>query len=743
MHKIKQNGVVNLATIKEVAAAAGVSLGTASNVINGKTNNLELIEKVETAIRQLDYRPDAKARSLKSAHTYLIGVVVDSFNDYNSQQFLSSMERQFRSKGYSMVIRTSGNNAIIESKNIEYFIQLGVDGIIIHTSIKKTNWIKKLNVQNLPVLFVTKSNIMDNKKDFICISHKNAMQKFFRWCKSKQFRKTGFILEMGTVSIEELQQMAKKNHTEINFKMVGDNSAESGFKAAYELLYESPDIDNIVIGSTMLAGGVRKVLKEKKRNDMAMVCIAPENWIENDGVYDGIIELSDYDIGSIASNQMLEKMEQPEQLQTRHSIIYSVFKAKEEMGYTNYCTSNQADKTITIALLESDTTNVLKMLSEVYEKNTGIHIIFRFYSYFELWELINHPKELLKQDIDIVMYDILWKDNLIEENRLSDLTFLLRDKPEYFEDYINQITENFCMHEEKLYGLPFMTGTQLLLYQKDLFEDNLYKIQFRRKYGKDLKVPETWSEFNEIAEFFTKTYQEKSPISYGTALINEGNLYNSIDFFNRLWTYSDHTENRSDHYSAEDLERALCQYKESFQYSNQNAGLSTWEEVAHAFKQGDVAMVVLYDSFAFGINDAMISKVAGNVGSAMIPGGKPVLGGWGLGIPKMENEVKKEVLDYFMWSCGPKIAEPFSILSGTSSRKSFYSNKEASGLYPWKDQILMSYSSSRRRQSVHRNGKMMNNITVHDEIIGKSLGQYIRNELTIEEVIERLLQYCC
>lgn len=55
-----------MATIKEVAKLAGVSIGTVSNVLNGKTSNAELIDRVESAMSQLSYRPDANARSLKT-----------------------------------------------------------------------------------------------------------------------------------------------------------------------------------------------------------------------------------------------------------------------------------------------------------------------------------------------------------------------------------------------------------------------------------------------------------------------------------------------------------------------------------------------------------------------------------------------------------------------------------------------------------------------------------------------------
>ena len=51
-----------MATIKEVAKLAGVSIGTVSNVLNGKTSNAELIDRVESAMSQLSYRPDANGR---------------------------------------------------------------------------------------------------------------------------------------------------------------------------------------------------------------------------------------------------------------------------------------------------------------------------------------------------------------------------------------------------------------------------------------------------------------------------------------------------------------------------------------------------------------------------------------------------------------------------------------------------------------------------------------------------------
>ena len=77
-----------MATIKEVAKLANVSLGTVSNVLNGKTQNEELIQRVEAAMEQLSYRPDANARSLKNTRSGVIGVILPDVLQRDLADFL-------------------------------------------------------------------------------------------------------------------------------------------------------------------------------------------------------------------------------------------------------------------------------------------------------------------------------------------------------------------------------------------------------------------------------------------------------------------------------------------------------------------------------------------------------------------------------------------------------------------------------------------------------------------------------
>ena len=68
--------------LKDVAAAAGVSVKTVSNVVNGYPGvTRELRLRVEAALAELDYRPNLNARSLRTGRTGLIGMVVPRLDE--------------------------------------------------------------------------------------------------------------------------------------------------------------------------------------------------------------------------------------------------------------------------------------------------------------------------------------------------------------------------------------------------------------------------------------------------------------------------------------------------------------------------------------------------------------------------------------------------------------------------------------------------------------------------------------
>ncbi len=72
------------ATINDIAAAAGVSKATVSNVMNKKYDkvNDETYEKIVKIMKEMDYEPNFTAKSLSTGKSKLISVIIPVGSDY-------------------------------------------------------------------------------------------------------------------------------------------------------------------------------------------------------------------------------------------------------------------------------------------------------------------------------------------------------------------------------------------------------------------------------------------------------------------------------------------------------------------------------------------------------------------------------------------------------------------------------------------------------------------------------------
>ncbi|MDB5736949.1 MAG: transcriptional regulator [Sphingomonas bacterium] len=120
-------------TIKDVALKAGVSPKTVSRVMNGEAHVRAAVrEAVLRVVAELDYRPNAFARSLSSSRSYLLGI----FFDDPASGYAASMQRgalaQCRAKGYHLVVEPLDlATAEWESELIASLGALRLDGAIL------------------------------------------------------------------------------------------------------------------------------------------------------------------------------------------------------------------------------------------------------------------------------------------------------------------------------------------------------------------------------------------------------------------------------------------------------------------------------------------------------------------------------------------------------------------------------------------------------------------------------------
>ena len=119
-----------MATIKDVARMAGVSISTVSKYINGGNVREENLDAIRHAIEVLDYRVNPFARSLKTQRSKSIGVLLPDITAPFFGNVLTALDKVLREHGYHSLISCYTSNHGLERDNLSFLLSAGIDGLI-------------------------------------------------------------------------------------------------------------------------------------------------------------------------------------------------------------------------------------------------------------------------------------------------------------------------------------------------------------------------------------------------------------------------------------------------------------------------------------------------------------------------------------------------------------------------------------------------------------------------------------
>ncbi len=144
-----------MATIKEVAQSAGVSVATVSRVVNhsGYVSN-DLRERVERSMQTLDYKPSALARSLRRQETHTVGLLIPQLNQPFFSTLISAIEKALFAGDYRALICSSEADAKKESAYIDILLRQRVDGVILVPTGDSVENVKRLLRANIPLVLI-------------------------------------------------------------------------------------------------------------------------------------------------------------------------------------------------------------------------------------------------------------------------------------------------------------------------------------------------------------------------------------------------------------------------------------------------------------------------------------------------------------------------------------------------------------------------------------------------------------
>ncbi|GIP38466.1 LacI family transcriptional regulator [Paenibacillus sp. J31TS4] len=119
-------------TIKDVAQAAGVSTATVSRVLNASGYVSEQIRShVQQVMKELNYQPNALARSLKQERTRTVGIVLPDMTNPYFMTMARIVQQRLMENGYHLIYMDSGENPAKELEAIELLLGMRIEALVL------------------------------------------------------------------------------------------------------------------------------------------------------------------------------------------------------------------------------------------------------------------------------------------------------------------------------------------------------------------------------------------------------------------------------------------------------------------------------------------------------------------------------------------------------------------------------------------------------------------------------------
>ncbi|HIU88084.1 MAG TPA: LacI family DNA-binding transcriptional regulator [Candidatus Avilachnospira avistercoris] len=306
-------------SIKDVAKHAGVSIATVSHVINNtRFVRDETKQKVLKSIEELNYRPDATARSFKTGRKNLIAFVVpDISNDYFSA-LIEEIENVLSKFGLHLLVVNTKETEQRELENLKLLSGGMVDGIILASTLSSYKPIAKLIPQSTPLVLIDRY-LPESFRDSVTVSNSQAMSSAVEYLIEKGHKKIGYLTGLPRISttIERLsayrETMEKHGLPSDGLIRMGTSMSAGVAESLDSLLEEG--CTSLIISNNVMAIEAMTLLYVKgldPRHNIELVGYKDSEQLQYGLHHMHLIKQPVAELGKAAGNLMLERLEHPD-----------------------------------------------------------------------------------------------------------------------------------------------------------------------------------------------------------------------------------------------------------------------------------------------------------------------------------------------------------------------------------------------------------------------------------------------
>lgn len=303
-------------TINDVAAQAGVSAATVSHVINGTRFVSEAkTARVQKAIKELSFTPNASARSFKTGKRNIIGFIVPDISNLYFATIIEEVESTIQKKGYGLIVANTHETKRREAHQLRTLSSGLVDGIILASTQEDYADVAMYLPEKFPLVLLDRMP-RNSSVDSVLASDGDSIRNGVRVLIDAGHRRIGYIAGLQRLSTTSERLDAYRAGLEQgglqwdpSIVKYADSMAQSAYNCARDLT--DADCTAIVVGNNVMTVDTINYVQHYMANGGNPVQVLGYSY--NDWYswlpHLGCIVQPDREIGRAAGEQIIRRIE--------------------------------------------------------------------------------------------------------------------------------------------------------------------------------------------------------------------------------------------------------------------------------------------------------------------------------------------------------------------------------------------------------------------------------------------------
>ncbi len=304
-------------TIRDVANRARVSIKTVSRVINDSPMVRESTkERVLKAMKELDYHPNALARSLVTKETRIIGLIIADVTNPYFPELIRGVEDVANDSGYNVFLCNTDENPEKELIYIKLLREKQVDGIILSGSRTSCDQLNPTLTSGIPLVFINR-RVKGNKVGMVMLDNFGTAYTAVEYLVSLGHKNIGYLggSTLGQSNMERkngfIQAMVDRGLPYHKLIAEGHPGKKGGYNRTLELLDTNRPLSAIFAYDDMLAIGAIEACRERSLSvpeDISIIGFDDIDLAAHIAPRLTTFSVPKYEMGRVAANMLLNML---------------------------------------------------------------------------------------------------------------------------------------------------------------------------------------------------------------------------------------------------------------------------------------------------------------------------------------------------------------------------------------------------------------------------------------------------